>query len=104
MSVTRYPYWLVGTDYNRNVEDHWQSQSRLISLGYSLGILYRKDYTWANGSSTPKNWNGYNEQNPSPGYDIDRHYWRFYDEDQAMVFYLACGSSIKKVEDSNVSG
>jgi hypothetical protein len=103
MSVTKYPYWLVETRYDRQTEDHWKSQSRLISIGYNLGIRYSTDYKWDHGSSTPKGWNGYTVDNPSPGYDIDRHYWRFFDEDQAFTFYLACGSSIRKVEDPNVS-
>lgn len=96
MPVRKFPYWLVTAEYGDN-EDHWQSQSRQHLRAFDLGCKYN-DIDWDHGQTIPAKWNGYGPDNPSPGRNISRHYWRIYDEEQAMLFYMAEGTHIQKVE------
>jgi hypothetical protein len=88
-----YPHWLVTAEYSDN-ESHWQSQSRHRHIAYNLDI---KNIDWDHGRTTPKDWFGYNKDNPSPGKSINQHFWRFYDKDEAMAFFLE-GTDIQYME------
>jgi hypothetical protein len=93
--VRQYPYWLVTTEYGDD-EDHWQSQNRQWLRAWDLGKM---SVDWDHGQTTPAHWNGYGPNNPSPGRNINRHFWRVYDEQQAMLFYMAEGTHIQKIEE-----
>jgi hypothetical protein len=94
MSIKQYPYWLIAADYSDN-EDFFRARDRQQARAIYLGVY---DMEWNHGQTKPADWNGYNSENPSPGHGINQHFWRLYDENDAMTFYLACGSSIRKIE------
>ncbi len=87
-------YWVVTTRYDRYVMDHWQSQAHFRRMARDLGLTVK----WLSGNSIPSGWIGYTAENPSPGYPIDSHDWMLENEDQAMLFHLACGSKITAKE------
>lgn len=74
--------------YDRTVIDFFEVRTQTYNSFYGLG---GKNLKWLSGRSTPKNWLGYNETNPSPGYDIDRHYYEVLDEHDALILKLLGG-------------
>lgn len=72
--------YIVRTPYDRS-ENHWQSQSRVISTFVGVGGLLR-DIKWWLGK-TSKHGENY-------------HLWRVANESDAMLLFLACGDEIEK--------
>ena len=88
--------WSITTPHDP-AEYHLDARQRMRDWAYAQGIAYH-DLRWMSGQSTPAHWIGYNEANPSPGYDICSHRWETSDEDIAMMFYLTFGNKIEKRE------
>jgi hypothetical protein len=75
-----------------------RSEQRLQLLS-CLGPESYKTLKWNNGSTCPANWNGYTNDNPSPGRDLHHNVWTVEcDEEELLMIVLKTGAITKPVQ------
>lgn len=89
----------INIPYDASMETHNQSQDRMLRQAFECNIRFMK---WYGSTSTPKNWIGYNNNNPSPGVNINIHEWTIpgavNDEDLLCFILKTNGKIISKNE------
>ena len=84
----------ISFPYRDVTTDHWTSQLEQRLMLVEMGA---KIIAWKSGRLTPANWNGYNENNPSPGVDLNWHFWEIEAEPECMMMLaLKVGAEIVK--------
>jgi hypothetical protein len=61
---------------------------------YELG---GKSIKWSNGKTTPGNWLGYSDANPSPGVNLSFHFFYVETKEEAMIIALMGGRIVGEV-------